>query len=105
MKTRLPILALCFALAARCHAADPVDCGVLTEVKVDGRGDCFLNMDGRYPSQHMSIVIFQQDRGNFDLTVLRALVGHHLKAVGAAKTYKGHPEVIVHQASDIQDVP
>jgi len=73
--------------------------GTATEVKVSRGGTTFVDIDGVYPSQTFTAVIFAGDTVAVgDLSGLR---GKTVDITGTIRLYRGKPEIIVKSRSQI----
>jgi hypothetical protein len=60
----------------------------------------FLNVDKPYPNQVFTILIWGTDRPKFG-TPDRAYAGKHICATGTIKDFRGVPEIVVYEPSQI----
>ena len=61
----------------------------------------FLNLDKAYPHQIFTVVIWGSDRSKFG-TPDKALSGKQICATGVIELFRGLPEVIVHEPSQLK---
>ena len=74
--------------------------GVLEQVSVISSGTIFLNYGGRYPNHIFYGVIFGDNAGAFP--DLSALEGNVVALNGTIELYKGKPEIILTDPSQIE---
>jgi len=60
----------------------------------------FLNLDKAYPDQTFTAVIWGSDRSKFG-TPESALLGKQVCATGVIQLFRGRPEVILHEPSQL----
>ena len=73
--------------------------GLATEVKVSRGGTTFVDIDGAYPGQTFTAVVFASDVPTVgDLSDLR---GKTVDVTGTIRLYHGKPEIIVKSRSQI----
>ena len=60
----------------------------------------FLNLDAPYPRQIFTVTIYGNDRGAFG-SPEKTYAGKNICATGMIKTYKGKPEIIANNPSEI----
>jgi DNA/RNA endonuclease YhcR with UshA esterase domain len=60
----------------------------------------FLNLDKAYPNQTFTAVIWGSDRSKFG-TPESALLGKQVCATGVIQLYRGRPEMIIHDPSQL----
>jgi len=65
-----------------------------------GKGTIFLNIDGIYPNNPFSAVIFNSDAPKF--TNIRSLEGKTIIVTGLIRTYQGKPEIIIKEPNQIK---
>lgn len=109
------ILALAFSLAvapayaetfgpadARAHVGQTVTVdGVAEEVFTARRSNTtFIDMGGRYPNNAFTAVIFNDAAGKF--ANVHALEGKTVDVTGQVQLYKGKPEIILRDASQLK---
>jgi len=75
--------------------------GTLFGVYQSRKGNVFLNLDGSYPNQKFSAVIFNDYTYLFDINRLRSKVGSQILIRGRIKTYRGKPEIIIREKNQI----
>lgn len=61
----------------------------------------FLNMGGSYPNHTFTIVIWDDARGKFDSPPHLLFAGAEVCVTGRVETYKGKPQIIVRNPSQI----
>lgn len=72
--------------------------GLATQVKVS-RGATFVDIDGMYPSQTFTAVVFASDAASVgDLSGLR---GKTVDVTGTIRLYRGKPEIVVKSRDQI----
>lgn len=71
--------------------------GTVQEVKVSAKA-IFLDLDGRYPDEPFSVVCFSTAIAD----KLSALQGKAISVTGTIQLYKGKPEIILKDMSQIQ---
>jgi len=78
--------------------------GTVSQVYVSKSGNVFLNFDGSYPNQVFSATIFKDHVSQFPggAKDLQAMEGKEVTITGKIKEYKGKPEIIVSEPSQIQ---
>ena len=62
----------------------------------------FLNLDRAYPNQIFTVVIWGENRDKFLTPPERAFRDKNICATGEIKSYRGGPEIIVTDTSQIQ---
>jgi DNA/RNA endonuclease YhcR with UshA esterase domain len=60
----------------------------------------FLNLDKAYPNQTFTAVIWESDRSKFG-TPESALLGKQVCATGVIQLFRGRPEVVLHDPSQL----
>lgn len=73
--------------------------GLATEVKVSRGGTTFVDIDGAYPSQTFTAVVFESDAAA--VGDLSSLQGRTVDVTGTIRLYRGKPEIIVKSRSQI----
>ena len=73
--------------------------GTATEVKVSRGGTTFVDIDGMYPSQTFTAVIFASDTGA--VGDLSSLQGKTVDVTGTIRLYRGKLEIIVKSRAQI----
>lgn len=73
--------------------------GVVSSVYTARSGVTFIDMDGAYPNNAFSGVIFSENTA--DVGAVSGLTGRTLDLAGTVKLYRGKPEIIVSSASQI----
>lgn len=79
-------------------------CGVVasTFYAYGSRGrPTFLNFSKSYPNQVFTIVIWGSDRGKFDQPPETLYQGKRVCVTGVIETYRGKPQIIVYEPSQI----
>lgn len=61
----------------------------------------FLNLNRPYPNQIFTVVIWGSDRGNFESPPEILYRDRRICVTGVIDTYKGKPQIIVHDPSQI----
>ena len=113
---RLSILALILALAATpVLAADPIPAtqaaqhvgetatvtGVLNGYRFRGdKRPSYLNIDGEYPNNAFTAVIFPGDASKFPN--MKPLLGKILAITGTIQLHDGKPEIVLKDISQVQ---
>ena len=59
-----------------------------------------INLSGKYPNNALSLVVFKRDLSKF--SNLDALNGKTVHVVGAVKLYRGKPEIVLSDPSQIK---
>ena len=83
-------------------------CGVVASSKFASRSKkqpTFINLDQPFPNQIFTIVIWGSDRGKFPEPPEDYYMGKKVCVKGMIKAYKGKPEVIVSDPSQITVEP
>jgi DNA/RNA endonuclease YhcR with UshA esterase domain len=83
-------------------------CGVVASTKYHTKGKgqpTFLNLDQPYPHQIFIILIWGSDRGKFPEPPEDLYMGKKICVKGMIKAYRGKPEIIVNDPSQITIVP
>ena len=75
--------------------------GTLYGVYKSSNGNIFLNIDGDYPNQKFTGVIFGEDTNQFDISKLRNKIGKNIIIKGFIKSYKGKPEITIKNPNQI----
>lgn len=90
---------------ARSHTGETATvCGVVASTKYaeDVRGrPTFLNLEKPYPNQVFTVVIWGSDRARFGQPE-RDFAGANICVTGLIESYKGRPEIIARQPSQIR---
>lgn len=76
-------------------------CGNITGERTasSSRGQpTFINLDGRYPNQIFTILIWGEDRARVGILPVD---GSHVCATGVIQDYRGKPEIIVRSAGQL----
>jgi hypothetical protein len=79
-------------------------CGVVASAHYVSRSAAqptFLNLDKPYPDQIFAAVIFGSDRSKFDAPEVK-LLGKQICVTGTIKLYRGLPEIILSDPSQLQ---
>ena len=78
---------------------DVIACGTLKEVSRFKRGR-YLNMDGRFPRQSLTLVVWEDDLTQFSQEhgALEQLVGFRVCGKGTITEYKGRSQISLHNA-------
>ena len=61
----------------------------------------FLNLDGNYPHQRFTLVIWENDRHKFNAPE-RSLKGRKVCATGTIGSYKGIPQIVLRSPSQLR---
>ena len=61
----------------------------------------FLNLEKPYPNQMFTVVIWGSDREKFPVPPERAFDGKSIRVTGTIQEYRGVPEIIVKEPSQI----
>lgn len=61
----------------------------------------FLDMGGAYPNEAFVAVIFGEDRAKFGAP--EVLVGRQICVTGTVQLYRGRPEIILHDPSQLME--
>jgi hypothetical protein len=67
--------------------------GKVYQVYISKKGHIFLNMDGQYPNQPFTAVIFQSDAYKFNY--VKSLENKTIVVKGIINLYKNKPEIIL----------
>lgn len=80
-----------------------VACGTVVDSRYlrSGRRPTFLNLGKPYPSQDMTVVIWGDDRSRFSEAPEVAYLGKEICIRGTVELYRGRPQIIVTETSDI----
>ena len=73
--------------------------GMATEIKVSRGGTTFIDIDGMYPSQTFTAVVFASDTAS--VGDLSGMQGRTVDVIGTIRLYRGKPEIIVKSRSQI----
>jgi DNA/RNA endonuclease YhcR with UshA esterase domain len=73
--------------------------GVVSEVHVSERAT-FIDLNGRYPNEEFTGVIFESDAGAF--SDVDAYEGKTVDITGTVQLYRGRPEIILTSPSQIR---
>jgi len=91
---------------AKHHIGDSVTiCGKVTGGKYlenANNGPTLLDVDGTYPNQQLTIVIFKADRPHFSYAPESKLVDQQVCVTGRIQEYKGKPQIVVRQESQVK---
>jgi DNA/RNA endonuclease YhcR with UshA esterase domain len=74
--------------------------GTITEVYHSRGGTCFLDIEGHYPNNLFSAVIFKSDSGKFK--GIDSFEGKAVEVKGKIKEYKDKPEIILKSLNQIK---
>ena len=80
-------------------------CGIVASATFASRTKgqpTFLNLDQPYPRQVFTVVIWGNDRGQFDPPPELAFKGKQICVTGLVESYRGKPEIVVALPSQIQ---
>ncbi len=83
-------------------------CGVVASTKFSSQSKkqpTFINLDQPYPKQIFTIVIWGSDRGKFPEPPEDLYMGKKICVKGMIKAYRGKPEIIVNDPSQITIAP
>jgi micrococcal nuclease len=61
----------------------------------------FLNINGHYPKQQLTLVIMKDVRQRFSYDPLKRLVNKNVCVTGKIKDYKGKPEIMINNEAQI----
>jgi len=61
----------------------------------------FLNLDQPYPNAIFTVVIWGSDRGKFAVAPEKAFQGKAVRVTGKITEYRGTPEIVVHDPTQI----
>lgn len=89
--------------AARHVGENATVCGVVASATYAARSrsqPTFLNLDKPYPNQVFTAVIFGSDRSKFGEPEV-SLQGKRICVTGAIRLYRGKPEIILHDPSQL----
>lgn len=88
------------AADAAAHVGESISVeGVVSEVHVSERAT-FIDLDGRYPNEQFTGVIFTSDAGAF--SDVDAYEGKTVDITGTVRLYRGRPEIILTSPSQIR---
>ena len=73
--------------------------GKVYQVYISKKGHIFLNMDGKYPNQPFTAVIFQSDAYKFNY--VKSLENKTIVVKGIIKLYKNKPEIILNNPNQL----
>jgi len=105
---KLALLFISFALAfaaystteAKSHIGEYAEvCGKVYGVYHHRNGHLFLNLDGRYPHQKMTVVIWKEYVDNFDSIRFK---NRRICVQGRIRCYKGKPEIFLKSRSQLK---
>jgi len=74
--------------------------GNVHQVYISSKGNIFLNIDGTYPNNPFSVVIFKSNAHKFPN--IKSLEGKTIIVTGTIKLYRGKPEIIVNNPNQIK---
>ena len=74
--------------------------GVVDQVHLTDTGTYFLNMDGKFPDNTFTAVIFSKDSSAF--TNIKSFEGKDVAVTGTITDYKGSPEIILKSYNQIK---
>ncbi len=83
-------------------------CGIVVGTKFASQSKkqpTFINLDKAYPNQVFTIVIWGSDRGKFPEPPEDYYQGKKICVKGMIKAFRGKPEIIVNDPSQISIVP
>lgn len=63
----------------------------------------FLNVGGAFPNQALTIVIWEDVRKQFSYKPEEKLLEKKVCVTGRLEEYKGKPQIVVHQASQLKE--
>jgi DNA/RNA endonuclease YhcR with UshA esterase domain len=78
-------------------------CGTVASANYAARSKgqpTFLNLDGAYPHQIFTVLIWGSDRSKFGAPET-VLAGKHVCATGIIQLFRGVPEIIIHETSGL----
>jgi len=91
---------------AKDHIGDSVTiCGKVTGGKYlqnAANGPTLLDVDGTYPNQQLTIVIFKADRDKLSYAPETKLLDQQVCVTGKIQEYKGKPQIVVHAESQLK---
>jgi len=77
--------------------------GLVANVYVSSKGNCFLNFESAYPNEVFSGVVFSSSAAQFgDLATYQ---GKRVQITGQIQLYKGKPEIILETPSQLRLAP
>jgi len=76
--------------------------GKVHQVYISSRGNIFLNIDGIYPDNPFTAVIFKSDADKFPN--IKSLEGKTIIVTGQIKLYRNKPEIILNSPNQIKVV-
>jgi hypothetical protein len=74
--------------------------GEVHQVYISSRGNIFLNIDGIYPDNPFTAVIFKSDADKFPN--IKSLEGKTIIVTGQIKLYRNKPEIILNSPNQIK---
>jgi DNA/RNA endonuclease YhcR with UshA esterase domain len=74
--------------------------GILTQVSTPRSGMIYLNLDGKFPDNIFTGVIFKKNSELF--TNLKELEGKKIEILGKVEEYKGKPQIILKEPSQLK---
>lgn len=74
--------------------------GVVTQVTISKGGNVFFNMDGKYPNNKFTAVIFKKDLERFG--DVKSWEGKTVEVTGKIEDYKGQLEIIIKEPGQIK---
>jgi len=88
--------------AANHYEEEVIVTGVLTQVNTPKNGMIYLNLDGKFPENIFTGVIFKKNAELF--TNLKELEGKRIEIFGKVEEYKGKPQIVLKEPGQIKIV-
>jgi len=79
---------------------DAVVSGVITQISTPRNGITYLNIDGKFPDNIFTGVIFKKDASVFEN--IKELEGKNVELTGKIEEYKGKPQIILKKPEQIK---
>lgn len=76
-------------------------CEKVTETRETKGGNVLLNFGKPYPNNAFSVIIFKRDRDKFSYNPQEFLQGKTICLTGTVIMYKGKPEIVIKNESEI----
>jgi len=89
------------------HVGDSVKvCGKVADaafVETMENGPTFLNLGAPYPNQLLNLVIWKDQRNQYDAAPEKFYVNKNVCVTGKIETYKNKPQIVIQKVQQIQE--
>jgi len=79
--------------------------GKVEQTRVSNSGNLFLNIDGRFPDQPFTVVIFRRDRERFPENFEETVREKRIQVRGRITLFQEKPQVVINQPDMLKILP